>query len=62
MEDNEKTTTSTKSKSKPERVTVKLIGAGSCTFEGVTLRKNDVIELDSAQADRFIKTGLYVKA
>lgn len=62
MEDNEKTTVAPKSKSKSERVKVKLIGAGSCTLEGITLRKNDIIELDSVQADRFIKTGLYVKA
>ncbi len=42
-----------------EKVKVKLIGAASCSYEGIVLKKNEIVELEASQAERFTKSGLF---
>ena len=42
-----------------ERVRVKLIGAGSCVIDDMTVKKNEILELDASKSERFLKTGLF---
>jgi hypothetical protein len=49
----------TKQKTKPEKVKVKLTGAGSCNYEGIVLRKNETVELETSKAEEFMKSGLF---
>ena len=49
----------TKQKSKPEKVKIKLTGAASCSYEGIVLRKNEIVELEASQAEQFMKSGLF---
>ena len=51
-----------KAKAKSEKITLVLIGAGSCTIEDVTLQKGEHVELETAKAERFLNTGLFMKA
>ena len=49
-------------KSKPpksEKVKLRLTGAVSCNYEGIVLRKNEIVELEASQAERFMKSGLF---
>lgn len=46
-------------KFKIEKVKVKLIGAGSCNYGGIVLRKNEIVELEVSQAEQFMKSGLF---
>ncbi len=46
-------------KIKVEKVKVKLIGAASCSYEGIILRKNETVELEASQAEQFMKSGLF---
>ena len=47
----------TKQKTKPEKVKVKLTGAGSCNYEGIVLRKNETVELEASE--QLMKSGLF---
>ena len=49
----------TKQKTKPEKVKVKLTGAGSCNYEGIVLRKNETVELEALRAEQLMKSGLF---
>ena len=49
----------TKQKTKPEKVKVKLTGAGSCNYEGIVLRKNEIVELEASRAEQLMKSGLF---
>ena len=51
-----------KSKPKPEKAKLKLTGAGSCNYDGLVLRRNDVIELEASQAEEFLRSGLFERA
>ena len=51
-----------KAKPKNEKITLILTGAGSCTIEDFTLRKGQFITVDSAKVEKFLATGLFVKA
>ena len=51
-----------KTKPKSAKVTLILTGAGSCTIENITLKKGKSIEIEAEQAERFLKSGLFVKA
>ena len=44
---------------KPRKITLKLIGAGSCNYDGVVLKKNEIVELSTSQADQFMTSGLF---
>ena len=44
---------------KPEKVKLKLTGAGSCSYGGIVLRKNEIVELEASQAEQFMKSGLF---
>ena len=44
---------------KPEKVKVKLTGAGSCNYEGIVLRKNETVELEASRAEQLMKSGLF---
>ncbi len=46
-------------KLKSEKVKLKLTGAGSCSYEGIVLRKNEIVELEASQAEQFMKSGLF---
>ena len=48
-----------KDKPKSEKVKVKLIGAGSCNYEGIVLKKNETVELEASQAEQFMQSGLF---
>ena len=50
-----------KQKAKPEKVKLRLTGAGSCSYEGLILRKNEIVELDAPRAEQFLKSGLFEK-
>ena len=51
-----------KTKSKNEKIALILTGAGGCTIEDITLKKGERVELTTAQAERFLKTGWFIKA
>ena len=51
-----------KSKPKLEKAKLKLTGAGSCNYDGLVLRRNDVIELEASQAEEFLRSGLFERA
>ena len=51
-----------KSKPKPEKAKLKLTGAGSCNYDGLVLRRNDVIELEASQTEQFLRSGLFERA
>ncbi len=46
---------------KPDKIILKLIGAGSCNYDGTVLKKGQTIELKSPQAEKYLKSGLFVK-
>ena len=51
-------------KSKPpksEKVKLRLIGAGSCNYEGIILKKNETVELEASRAEQLMKSGLFEK-
>ena len=48
-----------KAKTKPEKITLVLIGAGSCTIENITLKKGECVNLDPSKAENLLKTGLF---
>ena len=50
-----------KAKTKSEKIALILVGAGSCTIEDITLKKGERVELTTAQAERFLKTGWFIK-
>ena len=47
---------------KPEKVKLRLTGAGSCSYEGIILRKNEIVELEASRAEQFMKSGLFEKS
>lgn len=47
---------------KPEKVKVRLVGAGSCNYEGVVLRKNETVELEASRAEQLMKSGLFERS
>lgn len=61
MADEVKETPTPKQKPKPEKVKLKLTRAGSCNYNGIVLRKNEVVELEASQAERLIQSGLFEK-
>ena len=46
-------------KIKVEKVKVKLIGAASCNYEGIVLRKNETVELETSRAEQLMQSGLF---
>lgn len=48
-----------KTKTKPEKIEIVLIGASSCTIEDITLKKGESVSLESLKAERFLSTGLF---
>ncbi len=47
---------------KPEKVKVRLVGAGSCNYEGIVLRKNETVELEASRAEQLMKSGLFERS
>ena len=43
----------------PETVKVKLIRAGSCNYEGIIMRRNEVAEFEKTLAEQLLRTGLF---
>ena len=48
-----------KAKPKPEKVKLRLIGAGSCNYDGLILKKYETAELEAPRADELMKSGLF---
>ena len=46
-------------KTKPEKVKLKLTRAGSCNYDGLIIRKNETIEVEASKAEEFMKSGLF---
>ena len=44
---------------KPEKVKLRLTGAGSCNYEGIVLRKNETVELEASRAEQLMQSGLF---
>ena len=44
---------------KPEKVKLRLTGAGSCNYEGIILRKNETVELEASRAEQLMQSGLF---
>ena len=44
---------------KPKKITLRLTGAGSCNYDGITLRKNETVTLEAARAEQLMKSGLF---
>ena len=44
---------------KPKKATLRLIGAGSCNYNGVVVKKGETVELSASQADQFMTSGLF---
>lgn len=49
-------------KIKAEKVKVKLIGAASCSYEGIVLRKNETVELEASRAEQLMQSGLFERS
>ncbi len=47
---------------KPEKLKVRLVGAGSCNYEGIVLRKNETVELEASRAEQLIQSGLFERS
>ena len=61
IKENQPTPSPYKPKNKPEKVRLKLIGAGSCNYEGIVLRKNETVELEASRAEQLMQSGLFEK-
>ena len=46
---------------KPDKVKVCLIGAGSVNYEGIILRKNETVTLEASRAEQLLKSGMFTK-
>ena len=44
---------------KPEKVKLRLTKAGSCNYEGIVLRKNEIVELEASRAEQLMQSGLF---
>ena len=51
-----------KPKPEPLKVKLRLTCAGSCNYDGLVLRRNDVIEIEVSQAEEFLRSGLFERA
>lgn len=49
----------TQTKAKPEKVTLRLMGAGSCNYDGIILKKSQTVGVDVSQAEQMMKSGLF---
>ena len=47
---------------KPEKVKLRLTRAGSCNYEGIVLRKNEIVELEASRAEQLMTSGLFEKS
>lgn len=61
MSEEIKETPASKPKAKPEKVSLRLTGAGSCNYNGLLLKKGETVELEVSQAEQFMKSGLFEK-
>ena len=59
IKENQSAPSPPKPKAKPEKVKLKLIGAGSCNYEGIILKKNEIVELEVSRAEQFMQSGLF---
>ena len=44
---------------KPEKVKLRLTRAGSCNYEGIVLRKNEIVELEASRAEQLMQSGVF---
>ncbi len=48
-------------KTKPEKIKLILKGASSCSIDDISIKKNEVFEIDSSKVERYLGTGLFEK-
>lgn len=51
-----------KIKSKPEKIKLIMTGASSCIIDEFLLKNGEILEIDASRVDRFLASGLFVKA